>query len=155
MTDAINKAMQDAQINSDMRALMASTDGVIPADIKALIGQRGEGWEITAITAGEQIRHEPDGPLPNGVEKWQWQMSRVGGKELQPPSKLVVRQGYYVRVIGNAVSLESYLQSKGYHNAFAGSPDAVWLGDLCPGRMALRPGNYHECNACGHIDCDE
>jgi hypothetical protein len=156
------KKLTDAQITSDMTALMATTDGSIPANIKLLIGQRGdEGspkdvqWEITAITAGSQARWCPDGPLAPGQERYQWSMDRVSGVAVNPPAIKVVDDGYYLRVIGNAVALESWLKGQGWHSASAGSPNAVWLGTRCTGKMMLQRGDYRQCTLCGHVEADD
>lgn len=161
MTDAkMQEVIQDAQITSDMLAFMATTDGSVPTQIKRLIGLTGgdqahtTAWEITAIEPGTQRRWVPDGPLPKGVDRRQWSMARVCGEKINPPAIEQITEGYYARVMGCAVSLESWLQSQGYHSADAGSPNAVWIGPLCPGNMRLMPGDYHQCEQCDYVTED-
>lgn len=152
--------LTDAQITSDMAALMATTDGSIPQRLKQLIGQLSDAsstdaqWEITAIEAGKQSKYVPSGPLAPGYERYQWSMDRVSGKTVTPPAILQVEEGYYARVMGNAVALESWLRAEGYHAAFAGSPNAVWIGSRCPGKMRLKSAGYRECEHCGYITED-
>lgn len=161
MTDSkMQEAIQDAQITADMLAMMATTDGSIPPETKRLIGLTGgdqessTAWEITAIEPGVQRRWVPDGPLPKGLPRYQWSMARLCGEKIIPPAIERVAEGYYARVMGNACSLESWLQSQGYHAASAGSPNAVWIGPLCPGKMRLMPGDYHQCDQCDHVTED-
>lgn len=157
----MDQIVTNAQIASDMSALLAATDGSIPADVKRLVGLRGDAaldnsqqWEITAVTAGAQRRYVPDGPLAPGQGMYQWMMARVCGDKLSPPAIERVEEGYYLRVIGNAICLESWLHEQGYHAAFAGSPSSVWLGARCAGKMRLQPGDYHKCDRCDYVTED-
>jgi hypothetical protein len=142
-----------AQIDSDLKALTATTDPHAPEDLLALIGQKTDDWEITAINAGEQTRWVPNGFVAPD-DKLQWTMDRLCGKTINPPAVQQTEHGYYARVMGNAVMVETWLKEHGYHRAFAGSPHAVWISSLCTGTMRLRVGDYHECEACGHVTED-
>lgn len=151
MTEHEIKSLVDqAQIDSDLTALTAATDRHAPEELLALVGQKGYGWEITAITAGESTRWVPDGHIARDA-KLQWSMYMLRGKTVTPPAIKRTEHGVYARVMGNAVIVEGWLRERGYHQAFAGSPHAVWVGDLCAGRMRLKAGNYHECDGCGYI----
>jgi hypothetical protein len=150
----IKSITDQAQIDSDLTALTATTDRHAPEEILALVGQKGDGWEITAITAGESTRWEPDGIIAPDA-KLQWSMDRVSGKKVNPPAVRRTEQGYYARIMGNAVIVEAWLMERGYHRASAGSPHAVWIGSLCTGRMRLKAGNYHECDNCGYVPMEE
>ena len=158
MTDAqMDRLAKDAQITSDMSALMATTEGSIPPQAKRLISLTGgdqassTAWEITAIEPGTQRKWVPDGPLPKGLTLYQWSIARLWGEKIDPPALERISEGYCARVMGNACSLESWLQSQGYHSAFAGSPNAVWIGPLCSGKMRLMPGDYHQCDQCDYV----
>lgn len=156
MTPEEIKALIDhAQIDSDLKALTATTDRHTPQELLDLIGQRSDGWEITAITAGERTQWVPEGPPLSSEAKLKWSIDRVVyGKRVTPPAIQRTEQGYYVHVMGNAVMLQSWLQDHGYHGAFAGSPHAVWIGSLCPGRMLPKVG-YRQCDTCGHLSLSE
>jgi hypothetical protein len=148
------EAMTQAQIDSDMKALTAPTDAAIPAELRSLVGQTGDGWEISAITSGKQTKWVPDGPLPEGTSKYEWSMDRVSGKKVNPPAIQRVEQGYYARVMGCAVTVESWLREKGFHSAFAGSSNSVWIGESCTGKLRLMPGDYHQCDVCDYVTED-
>jgi hypothetical protein len=133
---------------------MATTDGSIPTEIMRLLGQRGDDWGITAITPGTQRRYVPDGPLAPGQSKYTWSTDRVCGKKVTPPAIESVEDGYYARVVGNAIATEAWLRAQAWHSALAGSPNAVWLGTRCTGKMRLQSDNYYKCDQCGHISED-
>lgn len=143
--------MTQAQIDSDLKALMSPTDPVVPSEIRSLVGQTGDGWEITAINAGTRTTFVPDGPLPEGMSKFEWSSARVRGEKIDPAAVRREEHGYYARVIGNAVFVESWLAEHGYHGAFAGSSHSVWIGEKCPGQLRLMPGDYHQCDVCGLV----
>lgn len=148
--EEIKSLADHAQIESDLKALAATTDRHAPQELLALVGQKGDGWEITAITAGKQTQCVPEGPPLSSAAKLKWTIDRACGKRVRPAAVTITEQGWYAYVVGNAVMLESWLHARGYHSAFAGSPTAVWIGALCPGRMRPKAG-YDECDACGHI----
>jgi len=153
MTKDLDDLATQTQIDSDFVALTASSDRHAPEELLAIVGQKDNDWEITAITAGENARWEPDGPIAADV-KLQWSMDRVSGKKVLPPSIKRVEQGYYASVMGNAVMVETRLRECGYHQASAGNPHAVWIGSLCAGKMCLKARGYHECDHCGYVPLD-
>lgn len=148
------KLAASAQIDSDMTALLTSTDASIPAAMRGLIGKREGNWEIVSVTSGVQRRFEPSAHIPDPQKRCEWNMGMVCDKNVDPPAVLKVRHGYYARVLGNALSCERWLREQGYHWAFAGSPNAVWIGERCTGRMILQYGNWHQCNFCEYATED-
>jgi hypothetical protein len=132
----LTKLLVDAQITSDMSAMTATTDGSVPTVIKRLIGQRGDQWEITAITPGTQRRYVPASPLTTD-RLYRWSADRLFGKQVTPPAAEVVEEGYYVRVMGNAVVAESWLRDRGWHSAYAGHPTRFGSALSARARCAL------------------
>jgi hypothetical protein len=139
-----------AQIDSDLKALTAISDRHAPEDLLALVGQKTDEWEITAIEAGEQTRWVPDGFVAP-ADKLQWSIDRACGKKVTPPAILRTDWGFYARVMGNAVLVESWLHERSYHKASARSANTVWIGEICAGVMSLKAGDYHECDVCGYV----
>jgi hypothetical protein len=159
MADIDPVALRSVQAESDLKALTATTPEGVPDELRALVGRKGcqefpdMAWEITAVEPGTQTRWVPDGELPNGTTLSGWHWNRVYGRPVVPPSKQITESGYYARVMGNAVALEDWLRHHGWHNAFAGSPHAVWIGELCKGimRPCSNTYGYEVCDVCDRI----